>query len=347
VKEGEEPQMAFRVVKVYPGTPILAAKKVFQYGDSRHLIRGESYTAIEKLADIEFAEEAAKEQNARAESFLTEKDSASVKQDLAEVEKGNDVLARAEASNAMPGRPGLPSTQPFDPILDGGPIPGGRGSASRGRENVNELMPDGVEGDVLSDAEARATLENPRVPIVQAGEDVYAGDGQTQALIAEEIETIDIYSHGVSTGIGTFKNIGKTGQAISAAGVQLRYGYTAGSTLLLKSLAYQDSLTLEAGAQLYKLTNHTVANDSYTVMPIGGYLRYNIFFSRYLGSFFFGGLTKSIVIESANSSAAGLTALSGFIPSAGVGLLVRVGPHWEVRGDIGIDMQAVGLMVRF
>jgi hypothetical protein len=24
-----------------------------------------------------------------------------------------------------------------------------------------------------------------------------------------------------------------------------------------------------------------------------------------------------------------------------------VGPHWEVRADIGIDMQAIGLVLRF
>jgi len=347
VKEGDEALMAFRVVKTYTGTPIVAAKKIFQYGELPHLQRGESYTAVEKLADIEFDESRSADPRQKADRFLDEKDSEPVAQELAEVENGNAALTDSEMPKRAKAGSGLPSTQPFDPVLDGGPIPGSRGAAARDRESVNELMPDGVDGDVLSEAEARATLENPRVPIVQAGEDPYAGDGQTQALIAEEIDTIDIYRHGLSTGIGTFKNIGKTGQAISAAGVQLRYGYTAGNMLLLKSAAYQDSLTLEGGIQLYKLTNHTVANDSYTVMPIGGYLRYNVFFSQNLGTFFFGGLTKSNVIDSANSSADALTALNGFIPSAGVGLLVRVGPHWEVRGDIGIDMQAVGLMVRF
>jgi hypothetical protein len=117
--------------------------------------------------------------------------------------------------------------------------------------------------------------------------------------------------------------------------------------LLLKSASYQDSLTGEFGVQVYKLTNHTIANDSYTIMPLGGYLRYNIFFSQNLGVFFYGGLTKSLVTESANSTASAIASLSAFIPAAGTGLLMRVGPHWEVRGDIGIDMQAVSLMLRF
>ena len=369
LKDEDEPLMAFRVVKVYDKWPVIAAKKIRAYSsDFRHLPRGEIFNAVEKLADIDFDRtriEAAPDAQAIAAApagVEGAKDSATGVE-LAEVEAaekasreglpdaaGGETVAKA----AAPQRPPLPATLPFDPVLDGGPTPGERPSDER-KLSEDEVLGDkgalaALDGndDVLNDAEARALAANPRLKSgLGLNSEEFGSDPADMALIAEEVNGFDIFRSSLSLGFGYFKNVGATGAAISPAGAQLRYGYNLGNMLLLKRAAYQDSLTLEGGLQLYKLTNYAVNNDAYTVLPINLGLRYNIYFSSNTAIFLYGGLTKSNVMETANGSAEAVAILGGFIPSAGGGLLIRVGPHWEVRADIGIDMQALGLVLRF
>jgi len=366
LKDEEEPLMAFRVVKVYENWPVIAAKKIRAYDtDFRHLPRGEIFNAVEKLADIDFdktAIESAPLPDGAASADIASLDAAGGSPELAEIEAAEKASREAAAGGseaaalgkAAPQRAPLPSTLPFDPVLDGGPTPGER-EARTGKLSENEVLGDqgalaALDGndDVLNDAEARALAANPRLKSARdLNPEEFGADPADMALIAEEVNGFDIYRSSLSLGFGYFKNVGSTGAAISPAGVQLRYGYNLGNMLLLKRAAYQDSLMLEGGVQLYKLTNYAANNDAYTVLPINLGLRYNIYFSSNTAIFLYGGLTKSNVMETANGSAEAVAILGGLIPSAGGGLLIRVGPHWEVRADIGIDMQALGLVLRF
>jgi hypothetical protein len=369
LKDEEAPLMAFRVVKVYENWPVIAAKKIRGYSsDFRHLPRGEIFSAVEKLADIDFdktrvaAAQGDEPGGSNAAGLDADKDAASGTE-LAEMETAEKVLrdglpdaagGESVAKAAAPQRPPLPQTLPFDPVLDGGPTPGERPSEER-KLSEDEVLGDkgalsALDGndDVLNDAEARALAANPRLRSgAGLNTEEFGSDPADLALIAEEVHGFDIFRSSLSLGFGYFKNVGATGAAISPAGAQLRYGYNLGNMLLLKRAAYQDSLTLEGGIQLYKLTNYAVNNDAYTVLPFNLGLRYNIYFSSNTALFLYGGLTKSNVMEAANGSAEAVAILGGFIPSAGGGLLIRVGPHWEVRADIGIDMQALGLVLRF
>jgi hypothetical protein len=343
-------------VKVYDHWPVLAAKKLRAYSsDFRHLPRGEVFAAIEKLADIEFGKPAPEHPASAADAFLDAgpQGAAQLGTDLAEVEAAEKGGALSGPGGAA-GRAQLPSTQPFDPVLDGGPVPGSapqritlQGDETIGNPDAMAHL-DGAEGDVLSDAEAQALANNPSLRSASSlASDGFGSDPADRALVAEEVQAFDIYRSSLALGFGYYKNVGATGTVINPTGAQLRYGYTLGNMLLLKQSSYQDSLTAEGGLQVYKLTNYAEANDSYTVLPLTVALRYNIYFNRNTAAFFYGGLNKSNVMEQANGSAESVANLSGLIPSAGAGLLIRVGPHWEVRADIGIDMQAIGLVLRF
>ena len=353
IKDQDSPVMAFRVVKVYENWPVIAAKKLRTYSsDFRHLPRGEVFNAVEKLADIEFGRAAPIAEAGAAEALMNEgpQGTAEDRKDLAEVEAAE----KQGTPDAAPSRAQLPSTQPFDPILDGGPVPGAgprkvtlEGNETLGNSDAMAQL-DGSEGDVLSDAEAQALANNPNLRSASSlASEGFGSDPADMALIAEDVQAFDIFKSGLSLGFGYFKNVGSTGTVINPTGAQFRYGYTLGNMMLLKQSSYQDSLTLEGGLQVYKLTNYAVANDSYTVLPLTLDLRYNIYFNRNTALFFYGGLNKSNVMEQANGTEESVANLSGLIPSAGGGLLIRVGPHWEVRADIGIDMQAVGLVLRF
>jgi hypothetical protein len=98
LKDEEAPLMAFRVVKVYENWPVIAAKKIRGYSsDFRHLPRGEIFSAVEKLADIDFdktrvaAAQGDEPGGSNAAGLDADKDAASGTE-LAEMETAEKVL---------------------------------------------------------------------------------------------------------------------------------------------------------------------------------------------------------------------------------------------------------------
>jgi hypothetical protein len=71
-------------------------------------------------------------------------------------------------------------------------------------------------------------------------------------------------------------------------------------------------------------------------------------FGENFGIFFYGGLMQNFVTQvSANATADVQASLQSIVPAVGTGLLFRVGPSWEARVDLGYDMLALGLVLRF
>jgi hypothetical protein len=166
-------------------------------------------------------------------------------------------------------------------------------------------------------------------------------------ITVDEVHPIEVNSHSMSAQFGFFRNNASSGGSAYFAGAGLRYALTIGKMILLRRAQVQDSLAIELGAFLYKAIHFDVANDAYTILPLVGTLRYNVLLSENFGVFLYGGMVKSQVTSSAQATDSALGALSQAMPAAGGGLIFRVGPNWDARVDLGIDMIGGGLMLRF
>lgn len=214
--------------------------------------------------------------------------------------------------------PDLPQVQPYDPELDAGTTP----------PPVGGIHSDGSSIDPRPDEDD--------------------DDTHRMGMAVEEVQHLDPYVHWITASLGYFRNpgdytlVGGTG-LYAAPG--LRYGLSLGRMLFFRKARVQDSLVVEAGMALYRILG--TSNDNYTILPLLGTIRYNIFLSEVIGLFVYAGWMQNLLIQVANPVTAAQDALQNGMPAGGGGIIVRVGPSWEVRADLGFDTLALGLALRF
>lgn len=122
------------------------------------------------------------------------------------------------------------------------------------------------------------------------------------------------------------------------------YGFDLSKQPFLQGNKAQDSFTLEGLLHYYQVTEEA----TYSVMPIGVTLRYNVFTSENLGFFGYGGISKNFVLSVTDPYRdEQFDAVDIFVPAFGVGLLFKVGPNWMARVDVGFDQVGVGAVLRF
>lgn len=168
------------------------------------------------------------------------------------------------------------------------------------------------------------------------------------ALVVEEIKPLDPFRHWISATIGGSLNTNADGNLTHYMSAGARYGVTLAKSLFLEGPKIQDSLVLEAGASLYQVSSYQDSvQDSYTILPVTGTLRYNFQLSETFGLFVYGGVVKNFITASNNADIIGTTYLGGIGPAAGVGAYYTMGPSWNLRADLGYDTLALGLMLRF
>jgi len=238
----------------------------------------------------------------------TEQDNA----DLRELEGPPSNLPLPPASTGT-----APNVLPFDPELDAGTTP------------TPPKSPDAGDKDDEDDEE---NLE-PQL-----------------GMIIDEVQPLDIHRHWLSGQFGFFRNNAppSSGGVIYLQAGGLRYGFTLSKMLFLRRARIQDSVALEAGAFLFKAVPYEASlNDAYTVMPLLGTVRYNINLGDSFGVFFYGGIMQNFVLSSVNGTDANIAALNSTTPAGGAGLMFQIGPSWDVRVDLGIDVIGTGLMLRF
>ncbi len=137
------------------------------------------------------------------------------------------------------------------------------------------------------------------------------------------------------------------------AGFGMQFGFNIANKVFTSEGSTQDSLTLEGGLFFYKVLNLLEESDSYNVLPLIARARYNIMFTETFWIFLSGGFLKNVVISSTQgtASAAEFTnaqaALGSFIPIFGTGVIIKIGPQWHLRVDLGLDMVGGGLILRF
>lgn len=167
-------------------------------------------------------------------------------------------------------------------------------------------------------------------------------------ITVQEVRPLDPFRNNLNAHFGYLRNNGADGGSRSFAAGGFRYGLRAGRLIFAKQPHIQDVMTLEGGLFMYKVLNFIEgANDSYTVMPLVGTLRYTLLFGESFGLFTYGGVAMNRIIASTNSRDEGTAALNSVLPAFGLGMLFQIGPQWEMRLDLGLDMIGAGLVLRF
>ena len=103
-------------------------------------------------------------------------------------------------------------------------------------------------------------------------------------------------------------------------------------------------------------TAATQGGDSYTLMPIIATLRYTVYLNEEFGVSGYGGVMRNIVTS--DQAPAGVATndptfqgivnnLGLVLPAFGIGAVVRIGPGWYIRADVGTDGATAGIALRF
>lgn len=318
LKQADQAVMAFRVLRTEIEKKIFFAKRVRRYGEFQKLEPGSTYTAIEKLNEVE-----------SVVPF-----DAQDQKDMRELSQGN--LYGASGATGLEDQVG---NEPMGTRV----IP----VDSDGNEFTD---PQAV------DAELDERPDQPRVedlPDVEAGrsrDDMFDDDGgfdSSAYLGIDEIDPLDKLRNHLSGEFGFFSSTSPEGGSVYYNAMGIKYGITVGKMLLAKRRTTQDTLVLEGGMFLYRVTNYQIFGDNYIVMPLSLGMRYNIFASESLGFQFFGGIARSQVLSTSESTEEGVRTLSSIGPHLGAGLIFRLGPHWDARIEAGLDMIGGGLVLNF
>ena len=199
---------------------------------------------------------------------------------------------------------------------------------------LEEGMGEGVEGAAGDEATEETTDE----------------ESQWLSLTAQELRPLDMNHQGVSGQIVFIRNLKEDGSSFYSRAGGFRYGLEIGKLMMLRKPTVQDYLTAELGLFLYSqsgLNASPAINDTYTILTLIPTLRYTLLLSETSGVFFYGGLSKNMVLTYSQATDEILNALNSLLPAGGMGLLFRVGPNWEARVDLGIDMIGFGAVLRF
>ena len=169
----------------------------------------------------------------------------------------------------------------------------------------------------------------------------------TSGLTVDEVFPIDTNRNWVTVEFAYLANYAAQSGFSYYSGGGLRYGLTLGKMIFLDHPHVQDSFAIEGSFFLYKILNYLNAGDAYTVVPLMATARYTIQFGESFGFFLYGGLVKSIVTSAVASTGPGLDSLNSILPAVGAGFLFGIGPHWDLRMDLGLDTLGAGLVLRF
>lgn len=354
IKKNWEPVMAFRVIKDYPGKNQFAAKMLKHYGAHHEIEPGENFDAIEKVADVAAGGGVATSAPLETGDI----------QDLIELE-GNPSAPKPQAAEpvrkiaATDELPPPPSPAPLkaalhasnDTDLDSldravsvAPTPAASEPATIPPPNIDPVATAQVKTppkpDIIPELGSTHLPPDEAPPINRT-----PAEGE---MAIEEVQIIDIYRSWLTGGFGILRNRGPADGFVYFGGGGVRYGYSIMRGMLLQTPDFQDSLAVEAGVFLYKVLNFQSDNNAYSVMPLIGTLRYNIFLNESFGFFLYGGLNQNLVLATAGEATdEGKQILASLLPAAGLGFIFRIGPNWDTRIDFGLDAIGAGLMLRF
>jgi hypothetical protein len=179
-------------------------------------------------------------------------------------------------------------------------------------------------------------------------------DARLGASIEEKVVPFEPQRHWLTVAFGALRNTpdGDFQSARYYMGGGIRYGYDVGRRIFNTRDDRLDTFTIEGSLFYYSVsgldsTDSSTALDTYTLTPIELTGRYTYYYNEDFGLFAYGGFMKNFVMSSQNSTADRVSNLSLPVPAIGVGALLRFGPQWYTRIDVGLDMISANLMIRF
>lgn len=146
---------------------------------------------------------------------------------------------------------------------------------------------------------------------------------------------------------GFFRNVTLSSSSTYYSGLGFNYAHLFSKMSKYKSATLQDGVFGEATVALYRVFNYSSGSDSATVMPIIVKGRYQLFIGGNVGVYGYAGLLKNFVVSATNMSNAGISRLNSFLPALGIGAEFKIGPRWQFKVDLGLDLTTIGLLVRF
>ncbi|MCM0604724.1 MAG: hypothetical protein KA715_01400 [Xanthomonadaceae bacterium] len=205
------------------------------------------------------------------------------------------------------------------------------------RHNFSKDLPNTKKFDSVLDAEATkdelADLED--------------SSDETDGLIAKNKDILDPDRHLIGMDFASVINVNELGKSMFYSAASFRYGLTLVRRAFFLGKNFQDSLTIEGTVYYYKAYNLDGNLDAYTLLPFSGILRENFHVSDSLAFFIYGGILYNNVIANIGGSDTTIAALGGLKIAAGGGILMKIGPRWNIRMNGGIDSICVGLALRF
>lgn len=316
-KKGNDPIMAFRVLRSTPEQDTFIVKRVRRYSDVMALEPGEQYTAIDRTLELAMQPVYSADDSAEMRELMIDQNAAFSRDSGLAPDGLSDGLDDAALDSGA-------SDAALDNSLDSGGNPRGQIGSSSSRSRISQARLD-EDGDLIGESDYE--VDDPEV--------------------IDDNRPFDRLKHSISAEMGLFKSETALGTPAYFTGLGVRYGLTLARMILFRRSSVQDSFVVEGGLFTYSLANYQIPADSYTVMPMVGTLRYNVFLNETIGIQLYGGISRNMVLASTDATDEALARLAKVTPAAGGGLIFKLGPHWDARVEGGVDMIGAGLMVSF
>jgi hypothetical protein len=320
LRQGDQPVMAFRVLKSYPDTKRLAAKKLLPYEGFAKLEKNSEYRAYEKVGD----------------KVKPVPPSPEDLKDLKELESGS----LEELPSAPPGE-GAPPAEVTPPPAENPattelhePAPG---EALAGSDAGDIPPPPDDEKLVpIEEKPAEKPVEAP--PEEPRDENLEMKDSEEEDE-ADEVGSYFPNFFTMETGLLLNGTVPGPNPKFGAGLLYSRtFGRSVGSAFAAEGgLFYYQSSGAIAGATI-----------STTIIPIQGTLRYQHRYGELTTGYVYGGLQYPIVASNVGATKHQLGQIMVPSPAFGVGLFIQTGPNWYMRFNFGYDVLAsIGVTLRF
>ncbi len=315
LRQGDTPVMAFRVLRSYPETKRLAAKKLLPYEGFPKLEKDSEYRAFEKVGD----------------KVKPVPPSPEDLKDLKELESGS-----LEEIPAAPPEEGAPPAKVAPPPLDGNPPTTELHEPAPGEEiagaNAADVPPPPLDENPVEEKPVEASPEEPR------DENLEMKDTEDD----DEVDEIGSYFPNfftMETGLLLNANVPGPNPKFGAGMLYSRtFGRSLGSAFAVEGgfFYYQSSGVIDG---------LTIAT---TIIPIEGTLRYQHRYGELWTGYVYGGVQYPIVASNVGASKHQLAQIIVPSPAFGVGMFLQTGPNWYMRFNLGYDrLASIGVTLRF
>jgi hypothetical protein len=315
IKSGEQDIVAVRVLKNYPAR--FAAKIVLKFKDPQP---NAEYRALKKLGDkiTALIKEREEQENRAPHEMKTDEELAK------EVAPDDNELDR-----------GIPAPAPVAP-------------------KKKEKKSDSTKSKKENSVEPLFTKDGFELNT----DDMDLGESADESsLDMNEDIMLEPKNHALSLEYASLKSVDKRGDSATYSGLGLRYAYNAFHKLLFKKKSLQDMISPEIGLFYYSITGFVRADDQVTVYPLNITVRYSLLLNDTFSVFGYLGLMKNLVSTGSTESNLtkderpvfneGIRYLKQTKTALGAGAMMKIGPSWAVRLEYGLDLFAIGAVLKF